>query len=66
MRNTFTTANTPEARKTAAANVHKRAMENVIYIPLGSYKIPTATRKTVSGLVKSPAPVFWNIKLAKD
>jgi len=66
LRNTFTTANTPEARKTAAANVHKRAMENVIYIPLGSYKIPTATRKTVSGLVKSPAPVFWNIKLAKD
>ena len=66
LRTAFTIATSSQARKAAAAAVHKRAMDNVIYIPLGSYIAPTATRKNVAGLVKSPAPVFWNITLADE
>jgi hypothetical protein len=33
------------------------------HIHLGQYTLPTATRADrLSGMVKSPIPVFWNIE----
>jgi len=64
LRTAFTTAKTPDERKAAAAAVHQRAMEQVIYVPLGSYKAPAAMSKKLTGLVKAPVPLFWNLSKA--
>ncbi len=64
LRTTFSQASTPEERKKAAEAVHQRAMEEVIYLPLGSYKSPAAMSKKLTGLIKAPVPVFWNLSKA--
>ncbi|HEY4043296.1 MAG TPA: ABC transporter substrate-binding protein [Rhodopila sp.] len=47
--------------KTAIAQVNKAAMDHVVYIPTGFFKGYQAWRKNVSGVVKAPFPVFWDV-----
>jgi peptide/nickel transport system substrate-binding protein len=49
------------AEKTVIADLNKAAMEDVIYIPTGFFKGYQAWRKNVSGVVKAPFPVFWDV-----
>jgi peptide/nickel transport system substrate-binding protein len=63
LRDAFARATTPEAQKKLAAEIQKQAYDQVIYIPLGQYTIPTAWRKSISGVLDGPAtPVFWNVE----
>jgi hypothetical protein len=32
------------------------------YIPVGQFYSPTAYRRTLSGVISSPIPFFWNIE----
>jgi hypothetical protein len=41
-----------------------RALSDVVYAPLGRYLQPSAWRKSVSGILKSTLPVFWNVQKA--
>jgi peptide/nickel transport system substrate-binding protein len=41
--------------------VQLRAIEYPVYIPLGQWYQPMVARKSLNGLTKAPAPVFWNI-----
>jgi peptide/nickel transport system substrate-binding protein len=51
-----------DEQKKIAADIQKQAYEQVIYIPLGQYLIPTGWRKSLTGILDGPAtPVFWNI-----
>ena len=62
LRDQFARASTPEDQKKVAAELQKENYEKVIYIPLGQYLVPTAWRKSISGVLDGPAtPVFWNM-----
>ncbi|MBP0617009.1 ABC transporter substrate-binding protein [Jiella mangrovi] len=62
MRVKFAAAESEEERKTIAADIQKHAYEVVNYIPVGEYKIPTTISNKLSGIVKMPVPVFWNVE----
>ncbi len=49
------------AEKAAVAEINKAAMEHVVYLPTGFFKVNQAWRKNVSGVVKAPFPVFWDV-----
>ena len=49
------------AEKQAIVDINKASFENVTYIPTGFFLQYTAWRKNVSGVVKSPFPVFWGV-----
>ncbi|WPH21833.1 ABC transporter substrate-binding protein [Variovorax paradoxus] len=56
------TADDPK-RKDLATAIQQRVYDTGIYAPIGEYKPLTAYRKgVVSGVVRSPVNVFWNIK----
>jgi peptide/nickel transport system substrate-binding protein len=50
------------AEKKAAIAITKASFENVTFIPTGFFLQYTAWRKNVSGVVKSPFPVFWGVE----
>ena len=52
------------AEKTAMDNVNRAAMEHVTFLPTGFFLGYTAWRSSVSGVVKSPFPIFWDVKKA--
>ncbi len=49
------------AEKEAIAQLNKAAMDHVVYIPTGFFKGYQAWRSNVSGVVKAPFPVFWDV-----
>jgi peptide/nickel transport system substrate-binding protein len=62
MRDAFSRSSSPEEQKKIAADIQKENYEKVIYIPLGQYLAPVATRKSLTGVLDGPAtPIFWNI-----
>ncbi|MFC3694075.1 ABC transporter substrate-binding protein [Chenggangzhangella methanolivorans] len=62
MRADFAAAETDDQRKQIAEKVQARVYDQVIYVPLGQYRQPAAWRASVSGVVKAPIPVFWNME----
>jgi peptide/nickel transport system substrate-binding protein len=62
MRDAFARSSSPEEQKKIAADIQKENYDQVIYIPLGQYVIPSAWRKSLTGVLDGPAtPIFWNI-----
>jgi len=62
MRDAFARSSSPEEQKKIASDIQKEVYDQVIYIPLGQYRIVSAWRKSVSGVLDGPAtPIFWNI-----
>ena len=51
------------AQKSLCSKLQLQAFDDVPYIPLGQYFIPTAYQATLTGMLKGN-PVFWNIKRA--
>jgi peptide/nickel transport system substrate-binding protein len=49
------------AQKTLADQLQLQAFQDVPYIPLGQYFMPTAYRKNLTGILKG-SPVFWNVR----
>ena len=41
--------------------IQAQAFIDVPYLPLGEYFEPTATRKSLTGVLKG-LPLFWNVK----
>jgi len=52
------------AEKQAIVELNKAAMDHVVYVPTGFFKGYQAWRKTISGVVKAPFPVFWDVTKA--
>ncbi|KRP90735.1 MULTISPECIES: ABC transporter substrate-binding protein [Bradyrhizobium] len=62
LKDAFVRAASVDDQKKIAADIQKQAYEQVIYIPLGQYLIPSGWRKSLTGVLDGPAtPVFWNI-----
>jgi peptide/nickel transport system substrate-binding protein len=62
MRDAFARSSSPEEQKRIGADIQKEVYDQVIYIPLGQYRVVSAWRKSLSGLLDGPAtPIFWNI-----
>ena len=49
------------AEKAVIADLNKAAMDFVVYLPTGFFKAYQAWRNNVSGVVKAPFPVFWDV-----
>ena len=61
LRNEFSRETDLAKQLALAEAVQLRAIEYPVYIPLGQWYQPMVARKSLSGLIKAPAPVFWNI-----
>ncbi len=51
------------AQQAIAAKIQEQAFQDVPYLPLGEYLIPTATRKEVTGVLRG-LPLFWGLQKA--
>jgi len=51
------------AQKKLAQEMQLQAFQDVPYIPLGKYLVPTAYQSALSGIIAGN-PVFWNVKRA--
>jgi peptide/nickel transport system substrate-binding protein len=52
------------AEKAVIEKLNKAAMDDVVYIPTGFFKGYQAWNKKLTGIVKAPFPVFWDVKKA--
>ena len=50
-------------RKQVAEEIQKVALDEVTYVPWGEWFMLMACRKTVQGILKFTAPVFWNVTI---
>jgi peptide/nickel transport system substrate-binding protein len=50
----------PAEKTRISAQIQAECFDFVPYIPLGQYIQATAWRSNVTGLLRGPAPVFWN------
>lgn len=57
----YVAATDDATRKEIAAKIHRLALEEGVITPIGKITKPTGYRANVSGILQSPAPVFWNI-----
>jgi peptide/nickel transport system substrate-binding protein len=62
LKDQFARSSSPEEQKKLAGEIQKEAYDQVIYVPLGQFTIPSAWRKSLTGVLDGPAtPIFWNI-----
>ncbi|RZN18564.1 ABC transporter substrate-binding protein [Bradyrhizobium sp. Leo121] len=62
LRDKFARSPSPDEQKKIAAEIQKQAYDQVMYIPLGQYSLPSGWRKSLTGVLDGPAtPIFWNI-----
>jgi peptide/nickel transport system substrate-binding protein len=62
MRDAFARATSPEEQKKIAIEIQQENYDQVIYVPLGQYTLPSGWRKALTGVLDGPAtPIFWNI-----
>ena len=52
------------AEKKVIGDLNQAAMEDVVYIPTGFFKGYQAWRTSLTGVVKAPFPVFWDVSKA--
>ena len=50
------------AQKKATDAIQAAVWEEVPYVPLGQFFQPAVQRETVTGVLDSPFPIFWNAK----
>ena len=62
LRDAFAKTTDPAKRKELAEAVQVRESEYPTFAHLGQFNIPVARRKTVTGNLEAPAPVFWNVR----
>ena len=63
LRDALARAKSLEEQKEIATEIQARVYDQVIYIPLGQWTIPSVWRRGISGVLDGPAtPVFWNVE----
>ncbi|WP_427832953.1 ABC transporter substrate-binding protein [Agrobacterium larrymoorei] len=61
LRNQWLTASDASKQAEIGRKIQEVALENVPYIPLGLYYLPTAYHSSLSGMLDG-IPLFWNVK----
>ncbi len=54
----------PAARKRSATAMQAAVFEAAPFVPLGQYFQSTAWNRRVTGQLRAPVPVFWNLQKA--
>ena len=62
LHNQWLDASDPAEQKRLATAIQDEAFAQVLYIPLGQYFQSAAWRKNITGHLKGPVPVFWNVQ----
>jgi len=62
LRESWLDATDPAERKKLTAAIQVEALDNAQVIPLGQYFQSAAWRRGLTGFLKGPAPVFWNVR----
>jgi peptide/nickel transport system substrate-binding protein len=63
LKDKFVRTQAAEEQNKIAAEIQQEAYDEVIYIPLGQFRSPSAWRKSLSGVLDGPAtPIFWDIE----
>ncbi len=62
LRDQFARATDADEQFRLAEAVQRRALEIIAYVNFGRWFSPVAYRDSLSGLIKSPVPFFWNIE----
>lgn len=65
LRGRFARSQDPAEQKAIAEELQKHVYDEVMYLPLGQYSVPTAWRNVLTGVLNGPAPYFWNIEKAE-
>ncbi len=50
-------------QKRLADEIQKLAYDEVMYVPFGQWVLPTAYQRAVKGILRFPAPLFWNVSI---
>ena len=62
LRDAYARTSSPDEQKKIATEIQLEAYDQVIYIPVGQYRVAASWRKSLSGVLEGPAtPVFWNV-----
>jgi peptide/nickel transport system substrate-binding protein len=62
LKDQFARSSSPDEQKKIATEIQQEAYDQVTYIPLGQFTIPSAWRKSITGVLDGPAtPIFWNV-----
>jgi peptide/nickel transport system substrate-binding protein len=62
LRDKFLLAGSEEDRRAIAERLQKILLEEGVVVPLGQINTAAAYRNTLTGVLDSPAPLFWNMK----
>ncbi|MBI1243696.1 MAG: ABC transporter substrate-binding protein [Alphaproteobacteria bacterium] len=62
LREKWLVAPTPAEQVSIAKEMQARAYEMVPYVTTGQFQQPTAFRTSISGIIVSPVPFFWNVE----
>jgi len=65
LRDKFAVTADPAELKAIAAEVQKQVIDEGVVVPNGQFMIPTAYNTKLSGILESPAALFWNVKKAR-
>ena len=60
----FVEAGSADERDATVLEIQKRAFDRVPYVPIGTFQIRSAYRKSLTGIVEGTAPYFWNVRHA--
>jgi peptide/nickel transport system substrate-binding protein len=64
LRSAWLDSDDPAEQKRLAAGIQDEAFRQAMYVPLGQYFQSAAWRKEITGHLKGPVPVFWNVRKA--
>ncbi|MDO5528669.1 MAG: ABC transporter substrate-binding protein [Paracoccus sp. (in: a-proteobacteria)] len=51
-----------DGRREVAERVQEHVIDNVLMIPMGQYTLPQGRRDTITDMLPTPVPVFWNVQ----
>ena len=49
------------AQRKIAEDIQRVVWDEVPYIPVGQWSLPIAYRAAVTGILRAPFPIFWNV-----
>lgn len=58
----FSRSSDEAKHKEMAGQIQKLVIDEGVVLPMGQYYVPAAYRKSLSGALEAPVPVFWNIQ----
>jgi peptide/nickel transport system substrate-binding protein len=61
LRDTWIETDDPAEQKRLAREMQTEAFTSALYVPLGQYFQSAAYRRNVTGVLKGPLPLFWNV-----